>query len=225
MKSKDNDEYMAVLTPLLAFGFLILWEFWLEELILVDYLEGEIHKTSMDRWALIVASLSIVCLSLVPLLKKMKNVLDEIRLMENALHSEQTRSKIFLSANNSIILIIDNSNKIMQINKKASFLLGFREGEMLKQDWISLLIKEKDQTDLKNQYKQFVKNKDFTRFTTTVKTKDGTEKVIDWQCAPLRNQYGEIYGSINSGQDVSEQLRLRSELSQFKGRHEHISKS
>ena len=63
MKSKDNTGYTVALTLLLAFGFLFLWEFWLEELIVVDYLEGEIHKNSMDRWTLIVACLSIVCLS------------------------------------------------------------------------------------------------------------------------------------------------------------------
>lgn len=227
MKSKDNAGSMVVLTLLLAFGFLVLWEFWLEELILVNYFEGEIHKNSMDRWTLIVACLSIVCLSLVLPLKNMKNNLDEMKSMENALQGEQALSKVFFSVDNSIILVINNSNQIMQINKKTSYILGFKEDEMLKQDWISLLIEEKDQKDLKNQYQQFVKdkNQNFIRFTSTVKTKDGTEKIIDWQCAPLRDEHGKIYGSINSGQDISEQIRLRGELSQIKGKYEpHIKK-
>ncbi len=227
MKSRDNTGSMVVLTLFLAFGFLVLWEFWLEELILVNYLEGVINKTSTDRWTLIVACLSIVCLSLVLPLKSVKNTLNEMKSMENALHGEQALSKVFFSVDNSIILVINNSNQIMQINKKTSYLLGFKEDEMLKQDWISLLIEEKGQADLKNQYQQFVKdkNQNFIRFTATVKTKDGTEKMIDWQCAPLRDEQGNIYGSINSGQDISEQLRLRGELSQLKGKYEpHIKK-
>ena len=227
MKSRDNTGSMVVLTLLLTFGFLVLWEFWLEELILVNYLEGVINKTSTDRWTLIVACLSIVCLSLVLPLKSVKNTLNEMKSMENALHGEQALSKVFFSVDNSIILVINNSNQIMQINKKTSYLLGFKEDEMLKQDWISLLIEEKGQADLKNQYQQFVKdkNQNFIRFTATVKTKDGTEKMIDWQCAPLRDEQGNIYGSINSGKDISEQLRLRGELSQLKGKYEpHIKK-
>ena len=227
MKSKDKTGYTVVLTLLLSFGFLVLWEFWLEELIIVNYLEGEIHKSSMDRWTLIVACLSIVCLSLILPLKSMKNTADEMNSMETALQGEQALSRVFFSVDNSIILVINNSNQIMQVNKKTTFLLGFKEDEMLKQDWISLLIEEKGQADLKNQYQQFVKdkNQDFIRFTTTVKTKNGTEKMIDWQCAPLRDEQGKIYGSINSGQDISEQFRLRSELSQLKGKYEpHIKK-
>jgi PAS domain S-box-containing protein len=227
MKSKNNTGYMVFVTLLLAFGFLVLWEFWLEELVFVNYLEAEIHKSSLDRWTLIVACLSIVCLSLILPLKGMKSTQDEIESMENALQGEQALSKVFFSVDNSIILVINNSNQIMQINKKTSFLLGFKEDEMLKQDWISLLVEEKGQADLRNRYKQFVKDKsqNFIRFTSTVKTKDGTEKIIDWQCAPLRDEHGKIYGSINSGQDVSEQLRLRSEISQLKGKYEpHIKK-
>lgn len=149
MKSKDNAGYMVVLTLLLTFGFLVLWEFWLEEVVLVTYLEGEIHKNAMDRWTLILACLSIVCLSLILPLKSMKNNLDNMNSMENALHGEQALSKVFFSVDNSIILVINNSNQIMQINKKTSFILGFQEEEMLKKDWISLLVEEKNQAELK----------------------------------------------------------------------------
>ena len=227
MKLKNNTGYLVALTLFLAFGFLVLWEFWLEKLILVDYLDIELHKNSLDRWTFIVSCLSIVSLSLILPLKSIKNTWNEIESLRTALHGEQTLSKVFFSVDNSIILIINNSNKIMQINKKTSFLLGFKEDEMLGQDWISLLISEKSRAGLKNKYQQFVrdKNQTFTRFTANVKTKDGTEKLIDWQCAPLRDENGKIYGSINSGQDISEQIRLRGELSHFKGKYEpHIKK-
>ena len=227
MKSKTNTGQMVALTLILTFGFLVLWEFWLEELILIDYLQGEIHKTAMDRWTLITACLSIVCLSLVLPLKSMKNAMNEIRAMENALKGEKALSKVFFSVDNSIILVINNSNKIMQVNKKTSYILGYQEDEMLGKDWISLLVDEKHQKDLKNQYQQFVndKNQNFTRFTATINTKDGTEKVVDWQCAPLRDENGKIYGSVNSGQDISEPIKLRSEISNLKGKYEpHIKK-
>ncbi len=227
MQLKNNSGFLVAITLFLAFVFLVLWEFWLEDLILVHYLEIEVHKNSLDRWTFVVSCLSIVSLTLILPLKSMKNTWDEIKSLRTALHGEQTLSKVFFSVDNSIILIINNSNKIMQINKKTSFLLGYKEDEMLGQDWISFLIPEKNRAALKNKYQQFVrdKNQTFTRFTANVKAKDESEKFIDWQCAPLRDENGKIYGSINSGQDISEQIRLRGELSHFKGKYEpHIKK-
>ena len=222
MKLKNNTGFLVTLTLFLAFIFLVLWEFWLEKLILVDYIGIEVNKNSLDRWTFIVSCLSIVCISLILPLKNIKNTWDEIKSLRSALHGEQTLSKVFFSVDNSIILIINNSNKIMQINKKTSFLLGYKEDEMLGQDWISLLVPEKKRSSLKNKYQQFVrdKNQSFTRFTANVIAKDGTEKFIDWQCAPLRDENGKIYGSINSGQDISEQIRLRGEVSHLKGKYE-----
>jgi PAS domain S-box-containing protein len=227
MNSKDNTGYLLGLTLLMAFGLLVLWEFWLEILILVNYLGLEVHKNSLDRWTFIVSCLSIVCIALILPFKSMKSTLDEKKSLRIALRGEQSLSKVFFSVDNSIILVIDNSNQIMQINKKTSFLLGFKEDEMLGQDWISLLIQEKSRAKLKSQYQQFVKdkNKNFIRFTTPVNTKNGFEKMIDWQCAPLQDENSHIYGSIISGQDISEPIRLREELSSLKGKYEpHIKK-
>ncbi|MDH3257136.1 MAG: PAS domain S-box protein, partial [Nitrospinota bacterium] len=222
MKSKENAGYLVALTLFLAFGFLVLWEFWLEQLILVNYLEMEVKKNALDRWTFIISCLSIVCLTLVLPLKSIKNILDEMKSLETALRSEQILSQVFFTVDNSIILVIDTSNRIMEINQKTSHLLGFKEKEAVGKDWISFLLPVKSQEMAKQQYKQFIndKNQKFTRFTTPVKTKSGTEKIIDWQCCSLRDDKGKIYGFINSGQDISEQIRLRNELSQLKGNYE-----
>ena len=222
MKLKGNTGYLAALTLLLSLGFLVLWEFWLETIILVDYLEIEIHKNDLDRWAFIVSCLSIVCLSLVLPFQSMKSAVDEMKSMETALHGEQTLSKVFFTVDNSIILVIDTANSIMQINDKAASLLGYKEEELLGHDWISLLVPDKSRDAVKNQYKQFIndKSQNLLRFSAPVKTKGGTEKMIDWQCSPLKDERDKVYGTINSGQDISESMRLRKELSHIKGKFE-----
>ncbi len=222
MKLKGNTGYLAGLTLLLSLGFLVAWEFWLETIILVDYLEIEASKNDLDRWTFIVSCLSIVSLSLVLPFQSMKSAVDEVKSMETALHGEQTLSKVFFTVDNSIILVIDTSNNIMQINDKTAHLLGYKEEEMLGKDWISLLVPEKSRDAVKNQYKQFIndKSKNFMHFNAPVKTKGGTEKIIDWQCSPLKDERDKVYGSINSGQDISETMRLRNELSQIKGKFE-----
>jgi len=222
MKLKGNTEYLAGLTLLLSLGFLVFWEFWLETIILVDYLEIEVHKNDLDRWAFIVSCLSIVCLSLILPFQSMKSAVDEMKSMETALHGEQTLSKVFFTVDNSIILVIDTVNNIMQINDKTASLLGYKEKELLGHDWISLLVPEKSRDAVKNRYKQFIndKSQNFLRFSAPVKTKGGTEKMIDWQCSPLKDERDKVYGTINSGQDISESMRLRNELSHIKGKFE-----
>jgi len=222
MKLKGNTGYLAGLTLLLSLGFLVLWEFWLETIILVDYLEMEVHKNDLDRWTFIVSCLAIVCLSLVLPFQSMRRAVDEMNSMETALHGEQTLSKVFFAVDNSIILVIDTSNSIMQINDKTASLLGYKEDELLGHDWISLLVPEKSRDAVKKQYKQFIndKSQNLLRFNAPVKTKGGTAKMIDWQCSPLKDERDKVYGIINSGQDVSESIRLRNELSHIKGSFE-----
>jgi len=222
MKLKGKTGYLAGLTLLLSLGFLVAWEFWLETIILVDYLDIEATKNDLDRWTFIVSCISIVSLSLVLPFQSMKRAVGEMESMETALHGEQTLSKVFFAVDNSIILVIDTSNNIMQINNKTAHLLGYKEEEMLGKDWISLLVPEKSRDAVKNQYKQFIndKSKNFMHFNAPVKTKGGTEKIIDWQCSPLKDERDKVYGSINSGQDISETMRLRNELSQIKGKFE-----
>ncbi|MCH6580024.1 MAG: PAS domain S-box protein [Nitrospinae bacterium] len=222
MKLKGNTGYLAGLTLLLSLGFLVLWEFWLETIILVDYLEIEVHKNDLDRWTFIVSCLSIVCLSLVLPFQSMKRAVDEMKSMETALHGEQTLSKVFFTVDNSIILVIDTANSIMQINDKAASLLGYKEEELLGHDWISLLVPDKSRDAVKNQYKQFIndKSQNLLHFSAPVKTKGGTEKMIDWQCSPLKDERDKVYGTINSGQDISESMRLRNELSHIKEKFE-----
>lgn len=222
MKLKDNTGYLAGMTLLLSLGVLVLWEFWLEGLILIDYLEIEVNKNNLDRWTFIASCLAIVCLSLILPFQSMKSAVDELKSLETALHGEQTLSKVFFTVDNSIILVIDTSNKIMQVNQKTVHLLGFKEEDLLGQDWISFLVPGNSRETVKNQYQQFIKdkNQNFIRFSAPVKTKGGSEKMIDWQCSPLKDERDKIYGSINSGQDISEPMRLRNELSHIKGKFE-----
>lgn len=222
MKFKNSSGFLAALTIILTLGILIAWEFWLESLILVDYLDLTINKNSMDRWAFVVSCLAIVCLSLVLPFQSMKATNDKMKSLKAALQSEQALSKVFFSVDNSIILVIDNSNKIIQINNKTTNLLGFKEEELVGREWVSYLVTDTARDSIKKQYKHFVddKNQNFIRFTAPIRSKDGQEKIVDWQCSPLKDEKGKVYGTINSGQDISEHIRLRGELTQMKSKYE-----
>ena len=124
--AKKIDQNWLLLGITLSAGlvFLVLWGFFLEEFIFVSLLGMEITKTSLERWEFIIFGVLLIGISLIAPIRKIKQSSKQLALTQNALDGEQTLSKVFFNVDNSIILVVDPTNQIMQINQRASELLG-----------------------------------------------------------------------------------------------------
>jgi len=213
-KKTDQNLLLFGITLSAGLGLLFLWVFWLESFIFVSLLGMEITKTTFERWEFIFFGLIIISASLIVPIRRIKQSSEQLDLTQNALEGEQTLSKVFFNVDNSIILVVDPSNQVMQVNQRATELLGYKEEDVLGRDWINHLVPDKARGPLRKQFLSFVNDqtKQFTRFSSKVLTKGKTEKLIEWQAAPLADEKGQVYGTIISGQDLSEQERLNKEL-------------
>ena len=213
-KKIDQNLLLFGITLSAGLGLLLLWVFWLESFIFVSLLGMEITKTTFERWEFIFFGVIIISACLIVPMRRIKKSSEQLVLTQNALEGEQTLSKVFFNVDNSIILVVDPSNHIMQVNQRATELLGYKEEDVLGRDWINHLVPDKSRGPLRKQFLSFVNDptKQFTRFSSKVLTRGKTEKLIEWQAAPLADEKGQVYGTIISGQDLSEQERLNKEL-------------
>lgn len=226
-KKVDQNLLLFGITLSAGLGFLFLWVFWLESFIFVSLLGMEITKTTLERWEFIFFGAVIISASLIVPIRRIKKSSEQLDLTQNALEGEQTLSKVFFNVDNSIILVVDPSNQIMQVNQRATELLGYKEEDVLGRDWINHLVPDKARGPLRKQFLSFVNDpsKQFARFSSKVLTKGKTEKLIEWQAAPLSDEKGQTYGTIISGQDLSEQERLSKELVATKKKYvPHVKK-
>ncbi len=226
-KKIDQNWLLFGITLVAGLGFLVLLGFWLESFIFVSLLEMEITKTSLERWEFVIFGVLLICASLIAPIRRIIKSSEQLALTQNALEGEQTLSKVFFNVDNSIIVVVDPANQIMQVNQRATELLGYKEEDVLGRDWINYLVPDKARASLRKQFMSFVddRTKQFARFNSLILTKGKTQKLIEWQAAPLADERGQTYGTIISGQDLSEQERLNKELVATKNKYvPHVKK-
>ncbi|MCF8720914.1 PAS domain S-box protein [Nitrospina gracilis] len=222
--SKKNEQIAAQvgITLIVALVLLIVWEYFLKQILFETLLAQTAVPSSFQRWEFIVACLVIVGLSLIIPMRKVRHLLGEIRTVEESLSGEKTLSRIFFNVDNSILIVLDTANQIMQVNKKALKFLGYREEDLLGKDWMTFLIRNKEREALRREFIAFANDpaRQFKTFITPVHDKSNKEHRVEWQAAMLKDERDQVYGTIVSGQDVTAQGTLTKEIEVLKTKYE-----
>ncbi|MGP0564545.1 MULTISPECIES: PAS domain S-box protein [unclassified Nitrospina] len=222
--SKKNEQIGAQVgvTLIVALILLLAWEYFLKPLLFGATLSQSGNYSVFQRWEFITACLVIVCLSLIIPFRKIRQLHEEVKLVEESLAGEKTLSRIFFSVDNSILIVVDTANQIMQVNKKALKFLGYKEEDLLGKDWMAFLIRNKEREVLRREFIAFVNDpsKQFKMFTTPVHDKSNKEHRVEWQAAMLKDERDQVYGTIISGQDVTAQTSLTKDLETIKSKYD-----
>jgi len=210
------------LTLLVALALLVVWVLFLEDLILGTVLGQSLTRTELDKWEFVIGCLVLIGLTLVLPFKNLKKSLEQLNRVEQALAGERTLSQVFFNVDNSILIVSDTAHRVTQINQKATQLLGYRESELLGKEWVTTLVSENSRAQAKKNMQLLLhdRTKNSLNFMATIHTKDRRERVVEWQSAPLTDEQGRVYGTINSGIDVTEEKRLTQELRNTINRYE-----
>ncbi|MBN2237146.1 MAG: PAS domain S-box protein, partial [Bacteroidales bacterium] len=124
---------------------------------------------------------------------------------EKLIAKEHQRALQYFDVASMIMLVLDPNGIITAINKKGCQVLELSENEIIGKNWFQHFIPSSNKESLQNQYKNSISigelNKDYNE--NAIKTGGGTEKLIAWRNSLLRNETGEVVGTICSGEDIS----------------------
>ncbi|KXA93723.1 hypothetical protein AKJ66_01250 [candidate division MSBL1 archaeon SCGC-AAA259E22] len=103
--------------------------------------------------------------------------------------------------------VLDKDANVQVWNKAAEEISGYSEEEVVGHDeiWEWLYPDEDYRREITEKVGDILKGEEIERYETIIQCKSGEEKVISWTSHPLRNEEGEIIGSIALGSDVTEQ--------------------
>jgi PAS domain S-box-containing protein len=120
--------------------------------------------------------------------------------------NQKVRAEQYLNIVGSIILALDVQGKITLLNKKGYEILGYEEGELNGKIWVSTCLPREIRDESKKTFDEWIqgKVKPPKNFENEVITKFGEKRSISWHNAELRDENGQLTGTLSSGEDITE---------------------
>lgn len=124
------------------------------------------------------------------------------------------RAHQYLKIAKVILLVIESDQKISLINKKGCEILGYKEEEIIGKNWFDHFIPERIRADVKQVFNNLIEGniKPPSYFENPVLTKGGKERFIAWHNTILKDEQGNITGSLSSGEDITARREVENKL-------------
>jgi PAS domain S-box-containing protein len=134
----------------------------------------------------------------------------ERRCMEEALRKERDMTQKYLEVAGVILVVIEASQKVSLINRKGCEILGYKEEEIIGGNWFDTFLPESERERSRALFAMSIggKVRPAEFFENLILTKNGEEKIISWRNTLLRDQAGNIIGTLSSGEDVTKRKRM-----------------
>ena len=117
----------------------------------------------------------------------------------------QTRATKHLDAAEVMIVVLDATGRIRYANRKARDVLGYGDGDLFGRDWFETCVPEAERSDVAEVFDKLLQGSvdPVEWFENPVVTNGGDERIIEWHNTLLRDESGEITGTLSSGLDVT----------------------
>ena len=138
----------------------------------------------------------------------------DLRHMDDTLRKEKDRAQRYLDIAAVMLVVIDAKGKVTLINKKGCEILDRSETQILGKNWFEDFLPERIRDGVKAVFAQLVAGKiePVEYFENPVLKHDGEERIIAWHNTVLRDEAGNITGTISSGEDITERKHAEEKL-------------
>ncbi len=139
---------------------------------------------------------------------------------EQILRQEKDKSQHYLDIAGVILLVLDKEGRISMINRKGCEVLQCEEGEAIGINWFDTFIPESERATIKGVFSEIIKGNisPFESIEKPTLTREGNERIISWNNSVIRNENGEIFGTLSSGEDVTEKIGIHRRLVESESR-------
>ncbi len=135
---------------------------------------------------------------------------------ELALRQERDRVKEYLDIAGAIIVVLDNQGGITLINRRGCKTLGYREEELLGENWFDACLPEQNRKETKGVFDKLMAGEiePVEYYENSILTRSGEERLIAWHNTALRDETGKITGTLSSGEDITERKQKEERIAQ-----------
>ncbi len=126
--------------------------------------------------------------------------------IEHALKQERDKTGTYLELAEVILMALDKNGCITLINRKGCHILGYPQHRLIGKNFFDTFIPDPIKPKIKDVFRNILEeNAPFQEYyENPILTKSGEEKIIAWHNRALRNEIGQITGTLSSGEDITQ---------------------
>jgi len=132
---------------------------------------------------------------------------------ERELRQERDRAQQYLTVAAVVMLALDTEGRVTMVNDKGCEVLGRSRRDIVGKNWFDTFLAERERPEVRRIFADLLAGKEQLREFAEghVVTPEG-ERVIAWHHALIRDDEGEILGTLSSGEDITQRRRAREQL-------------
>ena len=130
------------------------------------------------------------------------------------LRQERNRAQQYLNVAAVIIVAINDQGIVTLINKEGCDVLGYKEEEIVGKSWIDLCVPERIKKEVKGVFEKLMSgnNELVEYYENSILTKSGEERIVAWHNNILKDEKGNIIGTLSSGKDITKRKQAEADL-------------
>ncbi len=130
----------------------------------------------------------------------------ERRAAEQALHTGLDRAQHYLDIAGNMIVALDAEGRVTLVNRKGLEVLGYGEHEVTGQNWFENFLPEAGRDEVLGAFASMMAGEvqSVEYYENEVLTSDGRKRLVAWRNSLLRDEDGNICGTLSSGEDITE---------------------
>ena len=130
------------------------------------------------------------------------------------LRKERNKAHQYLDIAGVIIVAIDRHGIVTLINKKGCEVLGYEEKEILGKDWYELCVHKSERKQRKDSHLKLMAGEEdmVEDYENIILTKNGEERIVAWHNTLIKDEKGNILGTLSSGEDITKRKLTEEEL-------------
>ena len=130
----------------------------------------------------------------------------ERRKAEAAIHYERSMANMYLNMAGVIFVALDRKGIVTLINTKGCEILGLGKEDILGKNWMDHFVPKSIASEVKRVFYTMLEGeiKPVEYYENLIVTANGEERLVSWHNTVLRDESGEIIGSLAAGNDITE---------------------
>ena len=150
----------------------------------------------------------------VELYRYREHLVEQVKERTAELEVARNKAQQYIDIASVILVAIDANQSVTMINQKGCEVLGSAAGEIVGKDWFETFIPAYIRRDVIQGFRKLMAGEiePVEYFENLVLIQDGRERLIAWHNALLRDEEGNIVGTLSSGEDITVQRHAEKQI-------------